>query len=89
LYFLLAVANFFLRDFISSFHHNFDFSEILFFGIALLAALRIISLNFSASVSSSFLEISELSILLRNSSLFDCIRSSSANIFQSAFSKLY
>jgi hypothetical protein len=81
LYFFLVITNFFLRDFISLFYHNFDFSEIFFFDIALLAILRIIFLSFSASVSSSSLEISELSILLRNSSLFDCRRSFSANIF--------
>jgi hypothetical protein len=81
LYFLLAIINFFLRDFISLFHHNFDFSEILFFDIALLAVLRIISFSFSTLISSSSLKISKLSILLRNSFLFDCRRSFLANIF--------
>ena len=89
LYFLLAVANFFLRDFISLFYYNFNFLEILFFNIVLLVVIRIISLSFSTLVSSNSSEISKLSILLINSSLFKCRSNSLANNFQSAFLKLY
>jgi hypothetical protein len=57
---LLAVTSSFLRVFKLSFHHGFDFSEILFFEIVFSAALRMKSLSFLASDSSRDSETSEL-----------------------------